>query len=128
MSITVETATVQDVLDAVKAQVDRAGADFVYQSHTDEATGIEYCLYVSDGKCDCIVGHVLHGWGVSIEALSEFDGYGHLSGDNAMFVGKKLGANPFVSTLLNLVQMNQDDGRTWGQCYEYALYYVTERG
>jgi hypothetical protein len=101
------------VLQIMRKIVEAQGADFVYQK--GEA-GV--CSYVEDGKSDCLIGRVLFQLGWTIEELSTIEGQGPNS-DRSTLWHERLGHSS--RQLLEVAQIDQDRGETWGTALSRAL-------
>ncbi len=109
--------TYESALEALKAVVAEKGEDYVY------AWVDRNCLYTHNGKPSCGVGHVLHRLGVDIE---RFEG---TTMNAQTFDRVAYNLNDFSVTkitqsaidLLREFQLQQDDGRTWGEALGIAI-------
>lgn len=115
---------VEDVRTGLKALVDEKGADFVYEPKGADAV----CVYVHDGKPDCIVGQFLAAQGVPLERLEKADrcglGYGGIQAAALMeqLTDENIIRAPWaVSEALRKAQFEQDHHKTWGAALEAAL-------
>lgn len=95
------------------------GAGYIY-THPDgwvaaDGDNPASCRYVHDDQPGCIVGHVLHAAGVSLEALSEYEGQG--AQDPAYQLA---GATDGAARLLDFAQDHQDRGVPWGEAVRQA--------
>lgn len=74
------------------------------------------CRYVDQGQPSCLIGHVLHHLGVSIEELEAFD----MQEDTA---AKDIDVweDNKTEKLASLVQLEQDLGRTWEEALGYGI-------
>ena len=124
--------TADVVREGLTALVEQAGEDFVYKAPKGDG-GYDRCVYVRDGKPDCIVGQFLANLGVPVERLQEAD-KGISSGSSA---GQLLGElrNEGVITIahdqnvvdaLSEVQHRQDNKSTWGNSVESGLSYLRD--
>lgn len=108
--------TDEEIIEALKAVV-AENPDYVYKVPAHMRGPVENgsCFYVhtdgdSEGTPGCVFGHVLHRLGVSLDELAQYEG------DNASIVAAQTtGSAPSgdVSTFLDEVQMNQDQGKPW---------------
>jgi hypothetical protein len=111
------------VRTGLQALVDAAGEDFVYTQRPDTAG--TRCVYVHEGKPDCIVGQFLVGLGVSIERLESADA--RFGGVPAYELLDQLEQEGIIEgswqahSALNSAQAAQDDGHTWGEALRHAL-------
>lgn len=108
--LTMELAN--ELLD--KAIADR-GADYVYEPD-ENAAKLGQCNYVHGDQPGCIVGHVLHQFGVSLETLKQSEGA------SARSVLSRVApfTNKYVRDLLADVQDYQDNGYSWGESVRRA--------
>lgn len=107
--------TIAETLQALRDAVALKGADYV----DPNAAGPAECLYGnSDGSPACIVGHVLHAWGMNLDDLAG-DVHDLTTGGTYPEVAAALREGPVVDILLE-AQMIQDAGRTWGSALEAA--------
>lgn len=113
--------THQSVVDGLSAIVAECGEDFVYPSRGGE------CVYVYNGKPDCIVGRFLASVGVPVERLAKAD---TVDLDGSIAAGDLLerlqqegiaSADRFARNILQVVQVKQDGGHTWGEALDMAL-------
>jgi hypothetical protein len=77
------------------------------------------CFYVRNDQPSCIVGHVLHCAGMPLEDLRKVEGYGPT--DTLAPVQFARWADPEALDLLAEVQVQQDEGATWGEALRDAL-------
>lgn len=77
------------------------------------------CLYVHEDKPSCLVGHILHKHGVSLEELSmkEFIGARLVSSELAK-------ADDKARFFLASAQESQDKGETWGTAVRFGISQV----
>lgn len=112
--------TRDDALAALRAAVEAKGEDYTYVNrHGEPASPDVSCYYThptADGGWEpgCIVGHVLVGWGVSLDDLRAHEG------DGAGGVCTHLGIPIAVAQTLSLAQQEQDAGGTWGEALRQA--------
>ena len=122
--------TADVVREGLTALVEQAGEDFVYVAPEPPENGYKRCLYVRDGKPDCIVGQFLANLGVPVDRLTEADNGTNLSGTPAGILLRELYAEGVVnfdlgvSAALGTAQAWQDSGSTWGNSVESALSYL----
>ncbi|MEU6704746.1 hypothetical protein [Streptomyces wuyuanensis] len=112
-------AITEDTILATLQEVVRESPEKVYESPEHMRTPGATCFYVHTDEAGnrtgpgCIVGTVLHRLGVSLEALSEGEGWpaqsvlNHLASD----------LDPELLAKLRRVQMSQDNGDTWAEAY-----------
>ena len=114
------TLTIGTVTTGLWALVDEYGEDHVYQPHGM----LTACLYVHEGKPDCIVGKFLHAQGVPLERLERAD-QGPAKG--AWDLLDELEEEGLVETdrvvreVLANVQGLQDQRCKWGTAVRHAL-------
>lgn len=108
-------------LDQVQAKarevIDEVGADHVYQSDPPDGA----CLYVKNGKPDCIVGRILAKLGVPLEFLADHN----RNSKSFVFLVEALKEagyqfTPEATTFLDVLQDAQDGNARWGNAYEQA--------
>ena len=105
-----------DTLGLLREVIAEKGEDYVYDSPIEPRSR---CLYVHDGQPGCIVGHVLHRAGVSVEGLAGVEDWTPLDHEVVpQFCG--WAAEPALE-LLAAVQVEQDAGATWGEALRRAL-------
>jgi hypothetical protein len=116
--------TFDSAIDGLKALVEEQGEDFIYPRAERDGS----CVYVHEGKPDCIVGRFLAAQGVPLERLVKADTegsgpglaagilLGRLSDEGTVYSGDG------VKNLLDSIQYRQDRGEPWGA----ALAAVTE--
>lgn len=106
--------TTDDEVMATLRAVVAERPDYVYEAPEEDG-----CVYVADGTPSCLVGHVLHRLGVSLEALSVLDMNGGLAAWRAV-PGVLDGVSGSTVDRLWAAQTAQDNGDTWGEALEYA--------
>lgn len=94
----------------MKQVVEEVGPDHVYRRQPD----VVRCQYVHDTEPGCLVGHILHRHGVSLETLARHEGQ-----SAAMFVGTL--ATGEAAAMLSHAQSFQDAGLTWSETYRNTL-------
>lgn len=108
-------------------EIIRGNEEFVYR---DTSKGDwSQCVYQKDGEPSCLVGHLLHRLGVTVEMLSDFDGWGYCA-VTAILDLRAQGLMEFdqrSELLLSLVQRKQDNGITWGAALEDSVAKVLEQ-
>jgi hypothetical protein len=120
------------IIEHLTAIVEEVGENFIYpRRHPSLDSNYSLysllsdgvCVYVWQGKPDCIIGRLLHRLGVSLEELSACEG------ENASAACSRLANSPALSTLeftdkdlmfLDRIQRLQDGGRTYGNILEFA--------
>lgn len=150
VTITAEEETeILAVIRTLKQVVEEAGEDYIYKpkfsgSYQDEA-GYSHvsppsCVYVWDGKPDCIAARVLHKLGMSLERLRCFE-----SSTCAQMIGQVgVPIHEAALIVLGIAQHVQDTGTsvlfveqspevtksfTWGVARDAAIKYAnTEYG
>jgi hypothetical protein len=126
--------TAESVRAGLLALVKQEGGDFIYtpKPPTDDEEGQinARCVYVHQGKPDCIVGRFLHGQGVSLEVLTEADKYEFGGGLSAIELinrlrdGGVISMTPEAARALTTAQYEQDQLSMWGVAVERALRYI----
>lgn len=113
-----------DVVSRIQGIIDVKGEDFAYAQV--RGTQGPNCLYARDGKPDCIIGHLLFGLGVPIEAMT----WGPDTEASRPLASDTIGENfdplsedhdiEFSSkarTFLRRLQALQDNGIPWGRAF-----------
>lgn len=109
-------------MSLLERAVAEKGADYVYER--DE---VGRCAYFNqDGSPSCLVGHILHYKGVTIDDLKDSrawreDGMNANASVAALIDSGVLDAPYSAATLLRNAQINQDSGFEWGRAVEDAL-------
>lgn len=130
--------TPEEVIEALEAAVAERGRDYVYVNpdgqragELDEHDAMSSCHYVHGDKPGCIVGYVLHSWGVPLSALAEHEGAAAqqpINQELPYIVSKFPDTNDKgyshasaqvyeIARILGAAQGAQDSGSTW----QYAL-------
>jgi len=114
---------IERVLAIMDELVRKVGPDYVYEKFIklDQKSQIASCWYLdNDGKCSCIIGHVLKELGWSMEDIAMVEGSTPSSGlsshgmhPKASLFWKRL--RPNTLRILGIVQSGQDSYRpyTW---------------
>jgi hypothetical protein len=113
------------VMQHLHAVVDEVGEDFIYRARTSNDRTMlsgNSCLYVYEGKPDCIVGKILHRMGVPLDVLSSHEG------SPATQLCRYLDEDDFdtsplsddVVRILSVAQDSQDHGITYGNVRKHA--------
>lgn len=111
--------TLDKAIELAKAEIAKEGEDFVYEWRTQE-NGTTSCMYVYDGKPDCLVGRILHSLGVSLHELSKHEG------SSSYEVMENLDADGVLSPtfdaieFLRILQAHQDQDESWGESLRLA--------
>jgi hypothetical protein len=108
------------VLRALKAVVAEAGDDFVYQQGPSGE-----CYYVVNDQPSCIAAKVLHRLGIPVDLLRAWEGQRVDLMNYNNFAGSQRPTIDFGNESLRVLrsaQLMQDQGRTWGDCRDRALY------
>jgi len=114
--------TVREVLDALDKVVREFGADYQYpDSHRNSD---QMCMYVYDGKPDCIAAQVFVRLGVSVSDLAQYEGSAAYTVFERVF-GKYNGGG---ASVLTFAQSAQDGRATWGAARDVAYEVARERG
>ena len=98
--------TFQDVRDAARVAIAERGSGYVYQRPFPMSNSCYYVHRTDDGgeTCGCLVGHILHQWGVSLDWLAK----------NEVAIGALNLAMPGdVREALVDLQAGQDEGKQW---------------
>jgi len=123
-----ELPSVDDVLASLERAVEKKGADYVYTlpngtraGEVDPDTNIlAGCLYVHGNEPGCIVGHVLHDWGVSLDQLRSYEQDTAETVIQHLMASKDIVVDQYdpVVEVLRTVQTYQDNGETWGEAVQ----------
>jgi hypothetical protein len=105
------------VLRALKAVVAEAGDDFVYQRGP---TG--KCYYVVNDQPSCLAAKVLHRLGIPVDLLRTWEGQSVNLMNLNCFNKPTIDFSNESLDVLQRAQELQDQGRTWGDCRDRALY------
>jgi hypothetical protein len=111
-----EFLTYSRAVELLREVVAEAGEDFVYESPIEPKSR---CLYVHDGQPGCIVGHVFHRAGVSVEDLAGVEDWTPLDYEEVRQFCDW--ADEPARKLLAAVQVQQDDCTPWGEALRRAL-------
>jgi hypothetical protein len=118
-----EFLTYDRALALLREVIAEKGEDYVYPKLEPEAAGdrgaVMECFYVRDDAPSCIVGHVLHRAGVSLDDLRAVEGW--TPGDVEQAPPFTLWADEMALELLYEVQNEQDAGRSWGEALTNTL-------
>lgn len=108
------TITLTQAMDTLREVVAEHGKDHVYDRSAIMFGPLagETCLYVRNGKPDCIVGHVLHRLGVQLDTLHDSEGMGPR--DLSLGDSPSLELDDDAGLALTVAQNTQDNGETWG--------------
>lgn len=77
------------------------------------------CVYAYDGAPSCLVGHVLHRAGVTVDELHDMAGAIGEADDN---LPGRVHLDDDANRLLRLMQGHQDGRIPWGQAVTYAVH------
>lgn len=107
-----------ELRELARAQIDLAGADYVYEKPGDDPNS-DVCLYVHAGQPSCIIGRILHAKGVTIAELASYD-----SPPNGQ-IAMSARSLPYWSgqdaiEWANVLQCEQDHGSSWGEAFALA--------
>lgn len=120
--MTVEALTYDRAVELAREVVAEFGEDYVYpenQKRPETDGSLPSCVYVHEGCPSCLVGHILHRHGVSLEDLSQNEFRG------AWFVSVKCAdADEKARTFLDAAQGSQDKGDTWAVAVENGIAHV----
>lgn len=123
-----EQVNARRALELLIDVVEQYGEGTVYEKFVKDSLPMNgsACYYERDGAPSCLVGHVLHRAGVSVEMLANIDIYGTPAGRLATVVP---GLNWEAAGVLGRAQRAQDQGQPWGVALEAArAYYENEGG
>ncbi len=113
--------TADQALELLERAVATRGEDFVYEKPEDA----EFCVYVRDGKPDCLIGVVLSMVGWTNEELEVADSIGTVS---TLAIDTRW-ADRFSKDavrILGSAQSAQDFGRAWGSALAKAREYAAQ--
>lgn len=129
------TSTEKPTIDAERAlslmerAVEKMGVDYTYPAGDPDGS-INTCVYVRDGEPSCLVGHALFIAGIDIDALADLDTYSETDVSTLARGNEEVGQEPVLPRLAVLsgdavevfqtAQMDQDQGRTWGEALSHA--------
>lgn len=127
--------TYAETLELFRQPIALKGEDYVYERNdSDDDTLV--CYYAKNGEPSCIVGHVLHALGVSIEDMTHGYRRGPLSegfiGENLLKLTELYGLqfDTQSTVFMSRIQRHQDNEEPWGEAYsaakEYADSYTTD--
>ena len=109
------------ILETLARVVASKPEGFTYKMRPDPDLNLDdylTCLYVWDGKPDCIAGHVLVELGVPVHVLSPWEG-------NACdCVSASMGMPMTSADVLRSAQIAQDQGHSWGEALVAAVQYL----
>lgn len=88
--------------------------------HVADAEGDATCVYVDEGSCSCLVGHILHRAGVPLAALESHNNLG--VGDDLFLTDVGVTADDRTADFLSHLQDSQDSGKPWGSALAWALH------
>lgn len=118
--------TPDSVITGLKAIVEDAGEDFVYERVVTDDNGPK-CVYVLDGAPSCIVGRFLAKLGVPLERLTVADEANYGAGLPAYILMGNLRAEGVVNftdysavAALSAAQDSQDSGKNWATALAVA--------
>lgn len=106
-------------MSLLERAVAEKGEDYIYDRYE-----MGSCAYFVGGKPACIVGHVFHYKGMTAEQfkrLADEDGYPNTARVRVLAETGLIDTDDSTLRLLDLVQLAQDDGNTWGVSLAEAL-------
>lgn len=123
--------TVEETLETLRAVVSEKGPDYVYHAKDGHPFPDDVpikCMYAHGDVPGCIVGHVLHRWGVPLEAFQSVEGISASAAVANFFPYNFMTLDQVnaVSRVLGSAQRQQDNGRTWGEALTAAEYTARE--
>jgi hypothetical protein len=123
MTYAQKSMTVSEVLEIMGEVVDEFGSDFVYVKvvGTDDSGG--RCLNWHGGCPSCLIGHVMHRWGMPETILAGFPNAG-ISTLVSLFVLHHADTKiePGTVDVMAEAQVGQDEGVPWGECLTRARH------
>lgn len=111
------------MLRTMKQVVAEEGSDYIYVPKPTQQYPMGACVYVYNGKPDCLAGRVLARMGVPLWVLESYEG----STINQMIVessSRPINLTNETIHVLRQAQRAQDRGETWGYCLEQALHFA----
>lgn len=119
-----EALTYDRAVELAREVVADFGEDYVYpesEKRRETDGSLPSCVYVHEGCPSCLVGHILHRHGVSLEDLSQHEFRG------AWTVSTKLADAEFGARFfLDVAQGRQDKGMPWGEAVLFAQNHVKD--
>lgn len=112
----------EQVVDLLREVVAEKGEGYIYP-HVPNPTGVVGCRYEYEGAPSCLVGHVLHRAGWSVEALKSLDESGS-SAQDLWYLNLPEGVGVVTKAaaeVLEKAQVYQDDGACWGFAVREAI-------
>lgn len=114
-------------LELLAAEVEEAGADYVYKAD-ERAPNVQVkCSYVDNGCPSCLVGRALFRAGVKLESLIALDRQLEVFGEpssvgieEANLPEDEVSISPDALEIFAIVQEGQDLGETWGTVLDRA--------
>jgi len=109
-------------LELLREVVAEFGEDYKYPHYPAERLpdGRKLrCFYVRDDQPSCIVAHVLHRAGIPVQDLVKVEGLGPADTEGTTLFGQW--ADLLARQLLREVQVQQDEGETWGNALQIVL-------
>lgn len=117
-----EELTYDRAVELAREVVAEFGEDYVYpesEKRRETDGSLPSCVYVHEGCPSCLVGHILHRHGVSLEDMSQDEFRG------AWFVSAKCAdADGKAREFLDAAQESQDNGDTWAVAIENGIAHV----
>lgn len=126
MTIEIDVARALELLE----QVTVGQLDFVYKGDQREAGILTGCAYVEDGRCSCLIAHVLNRAGATLDQLRYLEDPDEQGGIDYSIEGvdlpEGLEITPDARRVLGGAQVAQDGGRTWGVAFRNAKSLAAE--
>jgi hypothetical protein len=114
---------VRNVLAVINTVVAEAGEDFKYGKKPTDASPLNICMYVWEGKADCLAARVLALLGMPLDDMAKYEG----NGCDQMVHGPTSGSDRpqapvglYGLATLRAAQNYQDRGVAWGECRDAA--------
>ena len=119
---------VDKVVELLHEVVEEAGEDHRYKHVSGRE--LNGCRYEYNGAPSCLVGHVLHRAGWSVNALRDLDEGGIAAQDlwYADLPDGVPGVTQGAALALETAQVFQDDGDTWGTALRAAIKVAADGG
>lgn len=97
--------------------VKERGENYVYDQPT-EGENVNQCVYVNDGKPDCMIGLALFKAGVDIATLEKANDHGIIEDVvNCSTVLENVDITEGALNVFKRAQRAQDEAATWGHAY-----------
>lgn len=127
MTFEQRSMTADEVLGIMAQVVAEYGDTFVYAKVSTPGSSYSVCLNWDNDCPSCLIGHVMHRWGMPEDILANFpsQGVSNLMHRFALKHGP-MGIENGAMRAMAEAQANQDDGTPWGLCLEKARRVVED--